>query len=619
MNGFDQNKDTADVSNKKLCFENSNDTSINIYKDYPPYNPPFLARESRNSYETCLAYALNHRLRGPDLYDIKKHLKKNSVLNYVVSELNSFYGDPELALIADYEPGKVPKMKPGYYVIALTISAPDDQNEAFTKKLDFHFLVQNNDGFFSHRRGMAKAERVDSNNKLIEIPEQSTFTYLIPKNYGSPTCYDYKFMGYIYVKAKDRRIQSMQEQFEIFTPQIPDISSADWCIKGNFKFDGYHARWLQLKNNSPNKNVKHIDFKGCKNGVLEMYVKFKSLDMCNYFIDLCLPYISDKTSLFFDEKKINFRPTNQKDFDVFLKTIHLVDPINEKLYDELSTLLNTIPPKPNEWSNEYPVFDPNSIGRYGDSKFDAGENCLNYALDINESGIGCAVSIFHLNSLKSNAEKLAYVAKTINTYYSDEHFVEVAPFQSGSLPKERPGYYLVSLAFSRGREDYQSDYHFLRQDQDKRFSHRRGQGYKAEKSDSEGKDIAIPEFSKLTYESKKNRTLDYQFVGYLYVKCNTLRLKNLLLNSQYQLDYLKKNQNSSTAHQEIYQQFNKEFYQFPLPEFFADARSIVSKYEVQMKKLKAAILSKHHFLNKNTNQHAEPILENDARLAKRAS
>src|SRR3990167_312517 len=193
-----------------MFFRTINSTKKNELEHCPPYNPPFLDRLSKFSHENCLSYALSHRLDGPNLFERAENI--NQPLEHVVSELNRYYQDPDLAMIAEHEVGKLPVNKKEYYIISLSLSYNKGYNidETLYQALDYHFLVQNNDGYFSHRRGNGKAERLDSNGNLILLPEHATLFYIdnhSKKKYKIR--YNYEFVGYIYIKITEKRIQAM--------------------------------------------------------------------------------------------------------------------------------------------------------------------------------------------------------------------------------------------------------------------------------------------------------------------------------------------------------------------------------------------------------------------------
>ncbi len=85
-----------------------------------------------------------------------------------------------------------------------------NQERTSYQSFDFHFVVQSNDGAFSHRRGNAHhPEKVDSVGKPIFCPEQSKFFYTDKNktafddetNSRVPICHDYEFIGYLYIKT----------------------------------------------------------------------------------------------------------------------------------------------------------------------------------------------------------------------------------------------------------------------------------------------------------------------------------------------------------------------------------------------------------------------------------
>lgn len=195
---------------------NKLDSKIDAVKipQNPVFNPPFLNRLSRYGHENCLAYALNHRLKGPyfkRLY-LNNSLEKAEALNYFTSKINKHFKDPNLVKEATFNPGELPDMLEGYYIVALLISNKSNDkvnNKGHYTQFDYHFLIQNQDGYFSHRRGEAQAERIDSDGNLISIPEKSSFYYIKDKT----ACLNYRFVGYFYVKLNSLRLEHMQKDY----------------------------------------------------------------------------------------------------------------------------------------------------------------------------------------------------------------------------------------------------------------------------------------------------------------------------------------------------------------------------------------------------------------------
>lgn len=128
---------------------------------------------------------------GPMLNELATYSQsKLAQLNYVVKEINYYFSDAQLAVVAPHEAGKLPPLKRGYYITSFHHSSEQKRiqkgrNEYYQMD-DFHFTVQNNDGLFSHRRGdKDPPERVDSEGKLVTSPESATLFYITYSPYAA--------------------------------------------------------------------------------------------------------------------------------------------------------------------------------------------------------------------------------------------------------------------------------------------------------------------------------------------------------------------------------------------------------------------------------------------------
>lgn len=200
-------------------------TESDWLKSYPLFNPDFLAITSRFAPENGLSYALNMHKPGPELSQLATYNRQSTQLHYVVTEINHYFSDNKLAVVAQHETGKLPPLKKGYYITSLHHSSEQIMSEYYQMD-DFHFIVQNNDGLFSHRRGdKHPPERVDSQGKLITSPESAILSYIIddatyPDDSSDPPTYlpvrvDYRFIGYIYLKTNETRMRLSNEGLEL--------------------------------------------------------------------------------------------------------------------------------------------------------------------------------------------------------------------------------------------------------------------------------------------------------------------------------------------------------------------------------------------------------------------
>lgn len=151
------------------------------------YNPNFWNNDANIRRANCYAYVMNiltsreGKLQPEELSGnvytsltksaIEKAAKADgSYIRNGVTITNSFAGAV---------PGK------SQYKIALVI-APNK---------DYHWYIQNSDGFWSHKRGLAKVSMLDASGKVIWDPQSAN------RNYGSGLNYSI-FAGYYLVKYK---------------------------------------------------------------------------------------------------------------------------------------------------------------------------------------------------------------------------------------------------------------------------------------------------------------------------------------------------------------------------------------------------------------------------------
>lgn len=115
-----------------------------------------------------LNLCFKYNLLRPHLYNFGSYSQSQQQLDYVTTEINTHYGETTLAIVAQHVTGKLPPPKQDYYIASFHYSCAQDKIQVngreYCQILDFHFLVQNNDGAFSHRRGRTGIpERTDSN------------------------------------------------------------------------------------------------------------------------------------------------------------------------------------------------------------------------------------------------------------------------------------------------------------------------------------------------------------------------------------------------------------------------------------------------------------------------
>lgn len=174
-------------------------------EDFPVFNSNAATRSSWKS-ENCLSYALNIDIPPPSLWGI---FQTTTPLEWVKKVVNKHFDDPDLILIAQHTSGKLPDPISGYYLAALFLTKTRPTKDEQIYQQDYHFLVQNRDGYFSHRRGLGDPERVDADNNLISNPEKANLLYQTEYKPGLMTCLNYQFQGYFYFKSyKNRKVGS---------------------------------------------------------------------------------------------------------------------------------------------------------------------------------------------------------------------------------------------------------------------------------------------------------------------------------------------------------------------------------------------------------------------------
>lgn len=367
-------------------------------------------------------------------------------------------------------------------------------------------------------------------------------------------------------------------------------STSLWEKQGNFKIDygTPHSlnRQVTFKNKAQDPIIKKLDFLGYKDNTLRIKIEFKSESLQRDFARLygeklwsrdCTEFSSDE-SFYFD-------PKSQVEIDNILKLINECDPLDANTLEELPSILNTRINEHKAPSESYPPFDSNMRG--GGSRFTI-DNALSYALMADS----LIPRLEDFDKQGSASAKLHYTVEEINKFYKQPDFALVATHEEGKLPIQRDGYYLIAMYHSskgtvyiNGAKYYQTDdYHFVRQNNDLLFSHRRGTGMLPELKDAGGQPIAIPEQANLfyilegysSYDEHFGRIpvcSDYKFDGYIYVLVAENRLRNYPHESYRMLDEIELKAQTSPQINELLTQFkNVSFLYPPQPEFFSDAR-----------------------------------------------
>lgn len=314
--------------------------------DYPYFNPSHINRKSRSLDENCLSYALNHRLSAPGFVEFFQENQKDvsTTLNYVSEEINKYYDDSKFSLVAKHEAGKLPPIMTGYYLIVFYMSTKGKitvNGTEFTQKMDYHFLIQNNDGYFSHRRGQSKnAEKLDAAGNKIIYPEKANFFYTSQKD--SKACHNYKFYGYLHIKSLELRKQNVNE-----TKQTISYSLPKWEKVGNFKEYKFltdpYKRDMYLLNKSEHSKIQYLHFFEDDN-TLKMLIRFSDLDVCNNVLDTWPETVVNSSNFLAKAERIYYAPATQLELESMIERILKIEPTDKKnMYEFLRCLSHSYP------------------------------------------------------------------------------------------------------------------------------------------------------------------------------------------------------------------------------------------------------------------------------------
>lgn len=394
----------------------------------------------------------------------------------------------------------------------------------------------------------------------------------------------------------------MQDNTNFLESSMKNTKDTHWEQHNNFQINGDSTfplnRQILFTNKAAAPKIKEINFLGYKENKLRLHVKFKTEALRRAFINLSFNESwSREVSAFSNGQSAYYDPRSQAELDGIVKLINQFDPLDEDILKELPSILNTRVNRHQEPSTSYPVFDGTLVGTGNGFSID---NSLSYALEVQGGGIP---SLHDFEKKKSAAEKLSYTAQEINSYYQNPNIAQVAPHEKDKLPAQHDGYYLIAMyesskgtVYINGKKYYQtSDYHFVRQNNDGLFSHRRGTGYSPMQKDSQEQPITIPEQAKLFYPFEDGSysydehfqeipvCADYTFIGYMYIQVVSNRLNNVPQESYRILDELESKAKSSPKINELLTNFKKEFFLYPpQPEFFSDAREKIADFYQQV-------------------------------------
>lgn len=369
-----------------------------------------------------------------------------------------------------------------------------------------------------------------------------------------------------------------------------------WDKRHNFEVcyenDSFRNREVTYVNNAQEPKIKELTFMGYKDNALRIEVAFKTQDDLSRFKKLCKKEAWSRDCSKFDRgNSFYFDPKSQVELDGIVKLVNQFDALDEGILNELPFILNTRTDKHKDPSESYPSFE-STMGR--SESADPGDRALSYALAID----GSIPELKDFKQQMSASAKLHYTVEEFNKYYNQDDFALIAPYESGELPIQRDGYYLIAMyhssegtAYVNGTKHYQPDSrHFARQNNDLLFSHRRGGNGLPELRDSADQPILVPEQAKLFYTledyyylDENNKRLpvfaDYTFTGYLYVLVAANRLKNYSHESYRMLDEIDLKAQKSPQINDLLTLFKKEFFLYPpQPEFFSDAREKIADF-----------------------------------------
>ena len=154
-----------------------------VYPYAPVYNPNYWNSSNNIKHANCYAYCLNYRtpeegkLQPGDLSGARySSLTKTAIVKAAKAD-----GPVIKRTITDST--KAAKPGKNQYKIALVI-APNT---------DYHWYIQNRDGYWSHKRGLEEISNLDASGKKITDPQTCN------RNYGNNLNYSV-FCGYYLVK-----------------------------------------------------------------------------------------------------------------------------------------------------------------------------------------------------------------------------------------------------------------------------------------------------------------------------------------------------------------------------------------------------------------------------------
>lgn len=153
-----------------------------VYYGAPYYNPSYWNSKKNITHANCYAYALNYRTKE------EKKLQPGDLSGNRFKELTK--ASIEKAAKAD-----APYLK--YTITNTTKTAAQNRNQykialVIAPNSDYHWYIQNRDGYWSHKRGVGYATNLDSNGEKILDPQ------VCGRNYGNGLNYSV-FCGYYMV------------------------------------------------------------------------------------------------------------------------------------------------------------------------------------------------------------------------------------------------------------------------------------------------------------------------------------------------------------------------------------------------------------------------------------
>ncbi len=180
---------------KMNCYSYSlgmySDSSTNtLDSNYLKLQPGYISM-TPFEYSSLLPYVLyNSEMNRKELSAEGIEYWANSIVDSIGEDLHCFYRDGQQASDRIRPSSLNEKMSGPWKKIALVLSTT--WSPEFSLRVDYHFYIEHDDGYWSHKRGLTDTQIVDSNGLLIQDPQTAG------RSYGALN-YDC-FVGYFKIK-----------------------------------------------------------------------------------------------------------------------------------------------------------------------------------------------------------------------------------------------------------------------------------------------------------------------------------------------------------------------------------------------------------------------------------